>query len=78
MAGSASGGWAEVGLLDLRRLQPSPRRAPVREIERMLGLYRELYRGFTVKRFPRAPGQTAQLHAGLHGDQAACATERVW
>ena len=40
----------EVGLLDLR-LQPSPRRAPVREIERMLGLYRELYRGFTVKHF---------------------------
>ena len=35
-------------LLDLR-LQPSPRRARVREIERMLGLYRELYRGFTVK-----------------------------
>ena len=38
----------EPGLLDLR-LQPSPRRARVREIERMLGLYRELYRGFTVK-----------------------------
>jgi transposase-like protein len=29
----------ETGLLDLR-LRPSPRRAPVREIERMLGLYR--------------------------------------
>jgi hypothetical protein len=40
----------ETGLLDLR-LQPSPRRAPVWEIERMLGLYRELYRGFTVKHF---------------------------
>jgi transposase len=40
----------ESGLLDLR-LQASPRRAPVREIERMLGLYRELYRGFTVKHF---------------------------
>jgi hypothetical protein len=38
----------ETELLDLR-LQPSPRRARVREIERMLGLYRELYRGFTVK-----------------------------
>ena len=33
--------WAD------RRLQPSVRRAPVAEIERMLGLYRELYRGFT-------------------------------
>ena len=38
------------GLAD-RRLEPSPRRAPVAEIERMLGLYRDLYRGFTVKHF---------------------------
>ena len=43
----------EAGLCGLadRRLEPSPRRAPVAEIERMLGLYRELYRGFTVKHF---------------------------
>src|SRR5713101_2110635 len=34
-----------------RRLLPSLRRAPVAEIERMLGLYRDLYRGFTVKHF---------------------------
>jgi transposase len=46
----------EGGLLDLR-LQPSPRRAPVREIERMLGLYRELYRGFTVKHFHEQLGK---------------------
>lgn len=38
------------GLAD-RRFLPSPRRAPVAEIERMLGLYRDLYRGFTVKHF---------------------------
>lgn len=38
------------GLSD-RRLRPSLRRAPVAEIERMLGLYRDLYRGFTVKHF---------------------------
>ena len=38
------------GLSD-RRLAPSLRRAPVAEIERMLGLYRDLYRGFTVKHF---------------------------
>jgi hypothetical protein len=36
--------------LDLR-LQPSLRRAPVAEIERMLGLYRDVYRGFTVQHF---------------------------
>lgn len=40
----------EAGLAD-RRLGPSPRRAPVAEIERMLGLYRDLYRGFTAKHF---------------------------
>ena len=38
------------GLAD-RRLTPSLRRAPVAEIERMLGLYRDLYGGFTVKHF---------------------------
>ncbi len=38
------------GLADWR-LAPSLRRASVVEIERMLGLYRELYRGFTVKHF---------------------------
>lgn len=40
----------EAGLAD-RRLAPSLRRASVVEIERMLGLYRDLYRGFTVKHF---------------------------
>jgi transposase len=40
----------EAGLAD-RRLAPSLRRASVAEIERMLGLYRDLYRGFTVKHF---------------------------
>jgi transposase len=43
----------EAGLPDLadRRLAPSLRRASVTEIERMLGLYRDIYRGFTVKHF---------------------------
>jgi transposase len=40
----------EAGLAD-RRLTPSLRRAPAAEIERMLGLYRDIYRGFTVKHF---------------------------
>jgi transposase len=38
------------GLAD-RRLRPSSRRAPVVEIERMLGLYRAHYGDFTVKHF---------------------------
>lgn len=41
---------AAAGLRD-RRLGPSPLRAAPEEIARMLGLYRELYRGFTVKHF---------------------------
>jgi transposase len=43
----------EIGLPGLsdRRLAPSLRRASVPEIERMLGLYRDIYRGFTVKHF---------------------------
>ncbi len=40
-----------LAVLDDRRLAPSLRRAPVVEIERMLGLYREFYRGFTVQHF---------------------------
>src|SRR5580692_614385 len=44
------------GLAD-RRLGPSLRRASVLEIERMLGLYRDVYRGFTVKHFHEQLGK---------------------
>ena len=43
--------------LDDRRLSPSPRRVPVAEIERMPGLYRDVYRGFTVKHFHEQLGK---------------------
>jgi transposase len=39
------------------RLGPSLRRASVAEIERMLGLYRDLYRDFTVKHFHEQLGK---------------------
>jgi len=39
------------GLLDRRRGRPSPRRAPVAEVERMLRLYRERYLGFNGRHF---------------------------
>jgi len=39
------------GLRDRRIGKPSSRRAAVAELERMLGLYREHYEGFTVKHF---------------------------
>ncbi len=39
------------GLLDRRTGRPSPRRAPVAEVERVLRLYRERYSGFNVRHF---------------------------
>jgi len=41
------------GLFDRRRRTPSPRRAPVAEVERMLRLYRDRYPGFNVRHFLR-------------------------
>ena len=53
----------EAGLAD-RRLGPSPRRAPMAEIERMLGLYRALYRGFTVQHFHEQLGKRHNYKLG--------------
>lgn len=39
------------GLLDRRRGTPSPRRAPLEEVERVLRLYRERYQGFNGRHF---------------------------
>ena len=39
------------GLYDGRRAKPSPKRAPVAEVERILRLYRERYPGFNGRHF---------------------------
>src|SRR5499427_4807408 len=39
------------GLFDRRRRVPSPKRAPVVEVQRVLTLYRERYQGFNVRHF---------------------------
>lgn len=39
------------GLLDLRRRTPSPKRASVAEVTRVVALYREQYRGFNARHF---------------------------
>jgi hypothetical protein len=39
------------GLVDMRYRRPSPRRTPVAEVERILELYRDRYRGFNVRHF---------------------------
>jgi transposase len=39
------------GLFDRRRRIPSPKRAPVAEVQRVLALYRDRYQGFNVRHF---------------------------
>jgi transposase len=39
------------GLFDRRTQRPSPRRAPLEEVQRVLRLYRETYPGFNVRHF---------------------------
>jgi transposase len=66
------------GLSD-RRLRPSLRCAPKPEIERMLGLYRDVYRGFTVKHFHEQLGKRHNYTLGytvtkLHLQRAGLVT----
>jgi transposase len=49
------------GLIDMRRGVPSPRRAPIAEIKRIVGLYRDIYRGFNARHFY----QTAKREHGV-------------
>src|SRR5256885_11893953 len=39
------------GLFDRRRQTPSPKRAPLAEIQHLLALYRDRYQGFNVRHF---------------------------
>src|SRR5215510_13447477 len=50
------------GLLDRRTGTPSPRRAPFEEVQRVLQLYRDRYRGFNGRHFH----QIAQREHGVH------------
>lgn len=43
--------WGYEGLFDRRRRSPSPRSVPLEEVRRILGLYRERYRGWNVRHF---------------------------
>jgi transposase len=43
--------WGYDGLFDRRRRTPSPKRAPVEEVERILQLYRERYAGWNIRHF---------------------------
>src|SRR5215813_9667884 len=41
------------GLFDRRRRTPSPKRAPIAGVQRVLALYRDRYQGFNVRHFDR-------------------------
>ena len=53
--------WGYDGLLDHRRQTPSPKRAPVAEVERVLRLYRERYQDFNVRHFVRIARREHQV-----------------
>jgi len=53
--------WGYDGLFDRRHRRPSPRSVPVEEVRRILGLYRERYRGWNVRHFC----QTARREHGV-------------
>jgi hypothetical protein len=50
------------GLFDRRRRTPSPKRAPVAEVQRLLALYRERYQGFNVRQ-PHLAGSSRERAA---------------
>jgi transposase len=45
--------YGDQGLVDMRRVRPSPRRTTLAEVERILGLYREHYPGLSASRFAK-------------------------
>src|SRR5262245_61408022 len=51
-------------LLDRRRQTPSPKRADVGEVERLLRLYREHYAGFNVRHFVRRARTAHEIRFG--------------
>jgi transposase len=59
------------GLVDRRVGQPSPKRAPMDELERMRALYQQHYQGFTIKHFHEKLEQR-------HGYQLGYTTTRLY
>jgi transposase len=58
-------GWQKVGydgLFDRRRKRPSPKRVPVKELEKVLGLYREKYSDFNVRHFHEKLSEAHGIH----------------
>src|SRR6058998_4435500 len=57
------------GLLDRRRQTPSPKRAPVAEVQRLLALYRERYLGFNVRHFHQLAGASMACASAMRSSR---------
>src|SRR5437879_9924192 len=69
------------GLWDRRRHLPSPRRAPVAEVARIVRLYRERYAGFNATHFHEIAQREhgVQLHpSGLPRRAETCSLHNAW
>jgi transposase len=58
-------GWNKVGydgLFDRRTKRPSPKRVPVKELEKVLALYRETYSDFNIRHFHEKLGEKHGIH----------------
>ena len=58
-------GWKKVGydvLFDRRRKSPSPKRVAVKELEKVLSLYREKYSDFNVRHFHEKLTEEHDIH----------------
>src|SRR5213080_5012080 len=65
------------GLLDRRRQTPSPKRAPVAEVQRLLALYRERYLGFNVRHF-HPPGASMACASAMRSSRRPCRPRAWW
>ena len=73
---SSSAGYD--GLLDRRRGRPSPRRAPVAEVQRVVRLYRRALRGLQRATLPRDRRREARGEAVVHVGEDAAAAGAAW
>src|SRR5262245_20028984 len=66
------------GLFDRRRQTPSPKRAPIAEVQRVLALYRERYPGFNVRPSISSPAATTACASATPSSNAPCRPPASW
>src|ERR1035441_4176475 len=66
------------GLFDRRRGRPSPKRVPLAEVERVLGLYREKYFDLNVQHFHEKLGRSTASAGATPGSSGPCRAPVWW